>query len=66
MGKCSTRYVLIEGSSTLIQTSPQVSMRLVGLSVQRLGGHRLMCPLNNGMIGWAALTRKAHLHAKGK
>jgi hypothetical protein len=54
MEKCSIRYVLIEDCSTLIQTSPQISMRRVGLSQERLSGLRLMCPLNNGMIGWAA------------
>src|SRR2546421_550054 len=51
--KCSARYVLIEGCSTLIQPGPQVSMRRVGLLQQCLGGHRMVVR-NHGMIGWAA------------
>jgi len=58
--------VLVEDLSTFIQTSPQVSVRRVALSEERLRRHGLMRALNNGMIGWAPLARKAHLHAKRK
>src|SRR6266851_8653561 len=66
VGECSTRQVLVEDLSTFIQTSPQVCVRWVGLSEQRLRGHGLMRALNNGMISWASLARKAHLYAKCK
>ena len=66
MGECSTRQVLVEDLSTFIQTSPQVSVRGIGLSEQCLRGHGLMRALNHGMISWSALARKAHLYAKRK
>src|SRR3989442_5270642 len=54
VGKCPTRKVMVEDFSTFIQAGPQVSIRRVGLSEERLGGHRLMSALNERMIRWTA------------
>ena len=56
----------IEHIAAFIQTSPQVSMRRVGLPEERLSSHGLMCALDNRVVRGTALARKAHLHAKGK
>jgi len=53
MGERPNRQVLVEDLPTFIQTSPQVSVRRVALSEERLRRHGLMCARNPGMIGWA-------------
>lgn len=59
VGECPAGQVLVENLSTFIHTGPQVSVRRVGLSEQRLRCHGLMSALNNSMICWTALAHKA-------
>ena len=64
--ECATGQMVVKDLSTFIQTGPQVSVRGVGLSEQRLCRHRLMSALNDRMVGRTALAREAHLYPKCK
>ena len=58
--------IVVQHLAPFIQTGPQVRVRGVRLSEQRLSRHRLMSPFNDGMVRRTALAREAHLDAKGK